>query len=275
MSAERKRAEIFPGCEITEDDTVVDVGCGMGECCVFAGKLGADVIGIEVDPNLIGLLEAKMAPIPARSFRAILTDSRPIPLPDASADVIICTEVIEHMPDPPAFLAELVRIGKPGARYWLSVPDPSSEAIMAIVCPPSYFEFPGHINVFERERFTALLEGAGLAIDREVGLGFYHSFWWVLRMACRTEHYPGAPTPPPSLIAKWEAVWEELMTYPLGGQVSQGLDRVLPKSQVVIAHKSATARLRTDPAEATPPPTARGFLRSLWSPARRPSSLKD
>jgi hypothetical protein len=143
---------------------------------------------------------------------------------------------------------------------------------MAIVCPPSYFKFPEHINIFERERFAALIEGAGLEIDRKVGLGFYHSFWWVLRMACGTDHYPGAPTPPPSLIAKWEAVWEELMTYPHGGRVSEGLDRVMPKSQVVIAHKPATARLRGDAAEATRPPTARGFLRSLWRPDRRVSS---
>jgi cyclopropane fatty-acyl-phospholipid synthase-like methyltransferase len=79
--AERKRAEIFPGCKIAEGDMVVDVGCGVGYNCVFAGKLGADVVGIEVDPNPIEILERKMAPVPARSFRAILSDSNPIPTP--------------------------------------------------------------------------------------------------------------------------------------------------------------------------------------------------
>ncbi len=242
--AERKRAEIFPGVEITEDDTVVDVGCGLGDNCVFAGRLGADVIGIEVNSGLIELMERKMRDVPARSFRAILTgvDSETLPLPDASVDVVICTEVVEHTRHPERFVAELARIGRPGARYWISVPDPASEGVMAVVSPPGYFQPPGHINVFERDRFAGLIEGVGLEVDRRVGVGFYHSFWWILRMACGTNHYPGAPTPPPPLIAKWESVWEELMACPLGGRVAEGLDKVMPKSQVVIAHKPAAVR---------------------------------
>jgi SAM-dependent methyltransferase len=240
--AESNRAEIFPGCEIAEGDTMVDVGCGMGDNCVFAGKLGADVIGIEVDPNLIEIIERKMAEVPARSFRALLSDSNPIPLPDACADVVICTEVVEHSREPAALLAELARIGKPGAKYWISAPDPCSESIMAIVCPPTYWQFPEHIHIFEREQFVALLEGAGLEVDRKVGVGFYHSFWWILRMTCGTTHCPGALTPTPSLIAKWESLWEELMACPLGEAVAKGLDGVMPKNQVVIARKPSTVR---------------------------------
>jgi SAM-dependent methyltransferase len=269
MSGELKRIEMFPGFEITGDDTVVDVGCGMGDNCVTAGKLGADVIALEVDPNLIGILERKMAEVPARSFKAILTDSTPIPLPDACATAIICTEVVEHIPDPAAFLAELVRIGKPGAKYWISVPDPSSESMMKIVSPPTYFQFPEHINVFPREKFAELIQSAGLVVDRNVGVGFVHSFWWILRQASGTKYYPGAPTAPPALIAKWEEVWQELMSYPVGQQVSEGLDKIMPKSQVVVAHKPLTANLRLDQAQADPKPKARGLLASLWKSKAR------
>jgi hypothetical protein len=156
---------------------------------------------------------------------------------------VICTEVVEHSREPAALVAELARIGKPGAKYWISVPDPCSESIMAIVCPPTYFQFPEHINIFEREQFLALIEGAGLEVDRKVGVGFYHSFWWILRMTCGTTHCPGALTPAPSLIAKWESLWGELIACPLGEQVAKGLDGVMPKSQVVIAHKPLTALL--------------------------------
>jgi hypothetical protein len=153
--------------------------------------------------------------------------------------VVVCTEVIEHVRDPAAYVAELARIGRAGARYWISVPDPTSESVMKVVSPPDYFQFPQHSNVFERDRFVSIIEGSGLVIDQYVGVGFYWSMWWILRMTCGTAHYPGASTPPPPLIARWEEVWQELQRCPQGAAVGQALDGVMPKSQVVIAHKPA------------------------------------
>ena len=44
------------------------------------------------------------------------------PIPDGSVDVILCTETMEHVPEPPAFLAEASRCLKPGGRLLLTVP---------------------------------------------------------------------------------------------------------------------------------------------------------
>ena len=44
------------------------------------------------------------------------------PVPDASVDVVLCTETLEHVPDPPAFLAEAFRCLRPGGRLLLTVP---------------------------------------------------------------------------------------------------------------------------------------------------------
>jgi SAM-dependent methyltransferase len=48
-----------------------------------------------------------------------------IPLPDASMDAILCTEVIEHVVDPMAVLAEFRRLLKPGGRLLLTAPQSS------------------------------------------------------------------------------------------------------------------------------------------------------
>jgi SAM-dependent methyltransferase len=45
-----------------------------------------------------------------------------IPVEDARFDAAICSQVLEHVPDPPAVLAELHRVLKPGAPLWLSAP---------------------------------------------------------------------------------------------------------------------------------------------------------
>lgn len=49
-------------------------------------------------------------------------DITAIPLPDASLDVILCTEVLEHVVDPIKVLKEFQRLLKPGGRLWLTAP---------------------------------------------------------------------------------------------------------------------------------------------------------
>ena len=45
-----------------------------------------------------------------------------IPLPDASLDAILCTEVLEHVVEPAAVLKEFSRLLKPGGQLWLTAP---------------------------------------------------------------------------------------------------------------------------------------------------------
>ena len=52
----------------------------------------------------------------------IVSDITSIPSPDASFDVILCTEVLEHVPDPVAGLKEMCRLVKPAGQIILTVP---------------------------------------------------------------------------------------------------------------------------------------------------------
>ena len=49
-------------------------------------------------------------------------DITAIPLPDASLDAILCTEVLEHVLDPMAVIKEFSRLLKPGGKLWLTAP---------------------------------------------------------------------------------------------------------------------------------------------------------
>ena len=51
-----------------------------------------------------------------------VSDVSSIPVPDGSFDAVLCTEVLEHVPDPVAALRELGRITAPGGRLFLSAP---------------------------------------------------------------------------------------------------------------------------------------------------------
>ena len=232
-----KPAQIdFPGFEIEAEDTVVDVGCGDGPVCVYAGHRGAEVIGLDIEPALIARANASMAGVPARSFTGIVSDADPIPLPDGVASVVVVTEVLEHVDDPARILSELVRIGRPGARYLISVPDPASESIMRSLAPAWYFEKPIHVRVFEHETLDRSCAEAGLEVVSRQSSGFYFSMYWMVRMSLGMDHKYAEPTPHPA-YEHLEGLFATILAAPRGEEALRTLDRLIPKSQVVIARK--------------------------------------
>ncbi len=52
----------------------------------------------------------------------IVSDITAIPSPDSTFDVVLCTEVLEHVPDPLAALRELARLVRPGGTVVLTAP---------------------------------------------------------------------------------------------------------------------------------------------------------
>jgi len=227
--------ELFRGFPITADDVVVDVGCGPGHAACFAALRGAEVIATDIDPQIVQKVEKKLRRIPARAYRAVTSDSNPLPLPDAIGTRIICRDVLEHVDDPRQIMRELVRIGRPDALYLISVPDPVVESIQQDLAPPCYWEKPNHLRIIQREEFGSLVEEAGLTIERRDSWGFYWSMWWILFWASNQEL--GDPEKP--LLRHWTQTWQALITSPEGPRIKRALDDRMPKSQVVVARKAA------------------------------------
>jgi SAM-dependent methyltransferase len=94
-----------------------------------------------------------------------------LPLPDASFDAVVCTQVLEHVADPGAALAELHRVLHPDGRIWLTVP----------------LTWPLHEEPFDFYRYTpygltSLLEQAGFD---EVDVGPRNGYFATLAQLCR------------------------------------------------------------------------------------------
>ncbi len=232
-----RRKELAPGFRITHTDSVVDVGCGPGNASVFAAKQGAAVVSLDVDAAAIERLEQQMSQLPVRSFQAFASHCNPIPLAADHATVVLAMEVLEHVDDPGVFLGELVRIGKPGARYLISVPDPTSEAVQGVIAPPTYWKKPNHIRVFQRDEFHAAVHSAGLMVEQQFYYGFYSSMWWSLRWAVREDGIPFGHSGHSALLRDWNRTWKHLLSSPHGQQIWKALENALPKSQAIIARK--------------------------------------
>jgi SAM-dependent methyltransferase len=103
-------------------DRVVDLGCGTGSTLaqVDAGlALGLDVSRAALDRAAEALALAAGSP-----FLLVQADLKdPLPLADASADRVLCHDVLECLPDPDALVAEAARVLRPGGRLVLAHTD--------------------------------------------------------------------------------------------------------------------------------------------------------
>jgi len=84
---------------------VLDVGCGVKPYYPFFAHVAAEFVGVDVVENpaaeLLGPVEA-------------------LPVEDASFDVVLCTQVLEHCDDPAQAVRELRRVTRPGGRVLVS-----------------------------------------------------------------------------------------------------------------------------------------------------------
>jgi len=236
--------ELFAGFQVTGDDVVLDVGCGEGNAVLFCARLGAHVVFSDVDPAKVAALIQRAHESPAKRVEGFVSDSMPLPLPDEYATKIMSTEMLEHTSYPEKILRELVRVGKPGAKYLITVPDARSEALQKPVAQPGYFSEPNHIQIFDRESFVRLVEASGLKVERYDTWGFFWtvfmSLFWIVK---RSEGVNGAvldSIKPPyhRVLQSWSNTWAQLMELEGSEKLMESFDQYLPKTQVIIARKA-------------------------------------
>lgn len=241
--------EVVTGFPVTAEDTVLDLGCGNGPSSLFCAKQGADVTFTDLLPEAVAEVEKAIAKVEACDrYRGIVGDSNPLLVDDESMTRIMCCEVLEHVEDPAQVLGELVRVGKPGALYLLTVPGEAGEKMQQAFALPEYFEAPNHIRIFSKDDFISLVEGAGLEIERYEAYGFFMLFWMCMHWLIIDEQIEkGSYTPalsetmiqPPfhQNIHHLADMWKSILDMPKGLEFKKQMDQLLPKSQYVIARK--------------------------------------
>ena len=134
-------------------ESVLDVGCGEGH--VTARLPGARIVGVDPDPRA---LEAAARRVPAGEFRRAAVTA--LPFDDGAFDLVVCTQVLEHLEDPAAALDELRRVAR--------------RAVLVTVPHEPWFRLgnlargrharrlgstPGHVHTWTRRSFRRLAGG--------------------------------------------------------------------------------------------------------------------
>lgn len=104
---------------------VLEDGCGTGTYAAqIADRFGAFVVGLDIEAERV---EAASRRLP----RALVAAAEHLPHPANAFDVVFSNEVIEHVADDRAALAEMVRVVRPGGR-------------ILIFCPNRWYPFETH-----------------------------------------------------------------------------------------------------------------------------------
>jgi 2-polyprenyl-3-methyl-5-hydroxy-6-metoxy-1,4-benzoquinol methylase len=138
-------------------ESVLDVGCGEGVLtCEWAEKLGdGRIVGIDLDdPKLRAEWEKRARP----NLELRAEEATSLSFADDEFDMATAIEVLEHVPDPEATLAEMARV----ARRWLLVSVPREPMWRALnMARGAYLRdlgnTPGHVNHWSRRAFVSLL----------------------------------------------------------------------------------------------------------------------
>jgi 2-polyprenyl-3-methyl-5-hydroxy-6-metoxy-1,4-benzoquinol methylase len=142
----------------------LDIGSGQGDLAAEVSRRwpGADVAGIELSAKGVDLASAK---VPKGRFEQVdlLAGTAPSDGLTGWATHATCSEVLEHVDEPEAFLRSAARWLAPGATLVVTVPGGERSAFDIHI---------GHRRHYAAAELAALLESAGFTVDECGGAGY-------------------------------------------------------------------------------------------------------
>ena len=132
---------------------VLDLGCRYGALTRWYLD-GNDVVGVDVDREAL----AEAAKLGIETHWGDVEE--PFPFPDASFDVVVAGELLEHVREPAGVVAEARRVLRPGGRLVASVPNAfrlKNRIRFALGRRPE--TDPTHLHIFRPDDVRALLQG--------------------------------------------------------------------------------------------------------------------
>ncbi|MFS8047082.1 class I SAM-dependent methyltransferase [Rhizobium sp. BR 314] len=139
------------GAYLPQSGSVCDIGCGVGDLLreVRRRRPALAVSGLDFSGKAV---EGAARAMPDGAFQKFVIHQT-LPYETSSFDVVLCTDVLEHLEYPKCIAAELVRICRPGGMVAIVVPDGTGD------------QFLGHNWFWSEESFAAMLADLGARVS--------------------------------------------------------------------------------------------------------------
>jgi SAM-dependent methyltransferase len=140
-------------------DRLLDVGCGVGTFLMAARARGWDAEGTDLSQTAVEASRAvHQIPVKVGSFFDL-------DFPSHEYQAITAWEVLEHLPDPRAFLEKVRTLLKPGGIFACSVPNESAKVPQPEVRGPASVP-PVHLSFWDREALRRFFQINGFRPER-------------------------------------------------------------------------------------------------------------
>lgn len=170
-------------------ERVLDLGCGFGRHAYEAVRRGASVVAFDYSFDELAAVRGTFAvmaeggEVPAGCATGeVRGDAVRLPFPDGAFDRVIASEVLEHVPDDEAALAELTRVLRPGGVLAATVPAWGPEKVCWALSEEYHAPFVegGHVRIYTERRLRRRMRAAGLRPGAAHHAHALHSpYWWI------------------------------------------------------------------------------------------------
>lgn len=226
--------------------TLLDLGCGEGRHAIGAQwlQVAGHIVAVDINPEDLraaqrGLLELNPSEDqnPGPICHLCLADGLHLPFAEHSFDTVICSEVLEHIPDYLSMLAEICRVLKPGGTLAISVPRAWPERICWWLSS-AYHQVPGgHVRIFNARQLRAEVEAHRFQLLRHHWAHALHVPYWWLRCLFWREHLQVAPVRWYHRLLVWDLMRRPWLTQTL----ERLLNPLMGKSVVMYFEKQTDA----------------------------------
>ncbi len=166
---------------------VLDVGCGNGRHIAAAYALtGARVVGVDIGVTDLNAARERMQfhdSLGAHGggrWDLSAADITRLPFSDAAFDMVICSEVLEHIPDHGQALAEAVRVLSPGGLLAVSVPRFWPETVCWRLSDDYAGSAQGHLRIYRKNDLLGMIRQAGVTpFSQHYAHALHAPYWWL------------------------------------------------------------------------------------------------
>ena len=223
---------------------VLDLGCGKGRHSFEAMKRGGFVVSMDLDrealedvATMATAVASEDGAVPGSGQASVGADALRLPFRTASFDVVIASEVLEHIPGDVTAIKEIARVLKPAGTAAVTVPRAWPETVCWILSDEYHDKRGGHVRIYRKSELKEKLDGRGLRPEAAHHAHALHSPYWWIKCAFDTNGTDALP----AKIYHRMLVWDlEHPRSPLRA-VERALNPIAGKSLVVYARKDEMA----------------------------------
>lgn len=177
----------FSRLPLESDSRILDIGCGSGRHVCEAYRLRKAVV-VGADLDIKNVLDARkrlrfhdhVGEHGDGSWHLNVADIRHLPYGSRSFDLVICSEVMEHIRDEQPAVEELKRVLKPKYYLAVSVPRYLPERICWLLSDEYHQVNQGHVRIYRKNELIDLMTSNGFSF---LGSHYAHSlhtpYWWL------------------------------------------------------------------------------------------------